>query len=234
MPVSSAIGRIVVFSGELSRAQQISEYLSYKGIDAVICRSEDDASYFIAVIEADKDEALAIIKDLEESDVKAKSSLKNSPTFTFVAKKLDVINNSSYLFIICGGIVIVLALLRLLRIIATEGVHDAFLIAELVLGVFFFLFGLRIFVQSIEAKKRLSKETAYTLEVINWFLSTYTPEDLDKLAEAEEGESSSPSELRRGIICRSISREFDIDDKAYLDYLTDEVYIAMYHKRKLR
>ena len=126
---------------------------------------------------------------------------------------------------------------RLFRISEMSVPLRIFNITELVFGFGFTIFGIVILVQSILARQHLKKENSFMLSVLRDFLNTYSYEDIDKIIEAEgtdtEGANASPAEARKNFIRKYLSREYDIIDPEYLEYLTQEIYISLYQKRKL-
>lgn len=232
MGTKDALGRVIVATREETPAENLSEYLAFSGIDAVLCRGEDGTSFYIAVSEEDEALARKLIEEYESKDTK-KSTNQLSPAFYSALSKLGEISDSAYFFIACGLCVLLFSVLRALGVFNLPHVSLAFSIIGIILGVFFTFFGVRVFIKSRQAKKAFAEENAYTLKVVGWFLGTYSVVDINKVIDADEATGASPSEQRRNIIKKYIDREFAVDDEDYLSYLTEEVYTALYHTRKL-
>ncbi len=228
MSVSQKIGRAVIAKGPQDFAENVSEYLTCSGVEALICY--EDECYLVTVNYEDEEKARRLYEE-KFSDCTPCAN-RRAGSFSGTMKKLGEINDSAFFFVLCGGAVFVIAALRLLNVLKIRGNGSFLTVAELILGFFFLLFGFQIFYKSHQAKKTLAKENAFSLKVIGWFLGTYSSEDLDRMAEADKSDLS-PSEQRRELIRKLINREFSIDDEEYLSYLSDEAYTAMYHTRKL-
>ena len=247
MNEQSEINRVAVGIYPRSQAEELSEYLSYKGVDCILCLDEDRDKCILTVASAHEARAREILSYREQ--VEQAVPKKSRIAFAKVNEKLSDIRVSAVLFIVCGAVVCALGVFRNIPLFMTEGftTGKALAIAELILGLFFLLLGIRTFIKAHDAKKRLREESAFTLKVITWFLGTYSAEDLDKVLESRQrssangpdGGSSStagvnPAQERIDLIRSYISREFDVEDPGYLDYLTQEVYTAIYRLRKFR
>lgn len=237
MSATDSLSKSILTTLPEEKAQDLSEYLTYHGINPLLLRSEDTFSCIVAVDEKERDKCLKLYEDYKrchETPVK-----KHGPIIRVVNEKLNDSLASSFLFLICGGIIFVVSFLRSTKLVAVE--NDIFgsspvlvrivVATELLLGAFFMFFGIRSILKARKARAEESRESQFTLKLITWFLGTYSPEDLDKQLTDEE-DAIAPGDQRRNIIRRCICRQYEIDDEAYLTYLTEEIYASMYHTRK--
>lgn len=239
MSITEEIGRVILTRCTRSEAENLSEYLTFSGIEPMICLDEEGELFLVAVNSEDEEKARQVFERFNKETVREGSGSKrrSSPTMQNVLKRMKRISNSSFFFIICGGFIFLMSAVRLFKISEMSVPLRIFNITELVFGFGFTIFGIVILVQSILARQHLKKENSFMLSVLRDFLNTYSYEDIDKIIEAEdtdtEGANASPAEARKNFIRKYLSREYDIIDPEYLEYLTQEIYISLYQKRKL-
>ena len=237
--INANASKTVVANVSREVAEEISEYLTYKGIDSMLHVSNAD-SYNVLVSPPYKKDAIKLIEQFklmkrgEYSSTDSSSNIKEAPhstTFAELQKKISEISTSPFFFIISGIIVLAMSILSLLGIVAKSGESVWYIIVELVIGILIIIFGMFIFFRKRRAKRHVAYENAFSLKVIGWFLGTYSTLDIDKIIEAEKNAPS--SESRKALIRKYIYREYSIKDEKYLSFLTSEVYIAMYHTKRL-
>ena len=87
-------------------------------------------------------------------------------------------------------------------------------------------------------KRQILEESQYTQKVQEWFVSTYTAEQIDSCIRAvTDSPYTSAAELvnqRITLIRNYLDREYDFQEEAWLNYLTREIYISIYEKPMLR
>lgn len=238
MSVTEEIGREILTKCSRAEAENLSEYLTFSGIEPMICLDEDGELFLVAVNSEDSEKAQAIFKKYQSqkngSDSSAAHAFKRptSPVMKNVLRRMKRITNSSFFFILCGGFIFALSLARMLKFSGMPLVHKIINITELAFGLGFFIFGIVVLCQSVLARKHLKKESSFTINILRDFLSTYSYEDIDKVVEAA-GEDVSPIEARKKFIRAYITREYDSLDPEYIDYLIEEIYMSLYSKRKL-
>lgn len=241
MPYWSALGRTIITQDSPEYAEAIANFLNNEGIDATVTSDPQTFLCTVTVPEDQEQEAGRLMEKYHQSAKPAEElaedyrqeSLAHSPSFVPSEEKFRTSTNSSFIFIICGGVIFILALVHffLISFQLQEGtMHDCIL--ELILGFIFLLFGISTQQKVRMLKSRIMEENAFNDQLINWFTQTYPPDYLDRniYAAADEGE---PKEeelffLRRQLIHDYILREYDISDTAYLDYITDLIYKKLY------
>ncbi len=236
MPLEN-IGKSIVASLPRSEAESLCRYLNYHRVPALVCASQCGDVCGVAVCSESLDDALRLVRGYEtchRPDLR-----RRPPVITVITEKVSDLTTSAILFTVCGGAVILISALRLTHVVRFRSllpeqfgtVSTVLTYLELALGALFLFFGIRSLVRARRARSCASTESAMTLRILTWLLGTYAPEDLDRLAEAEEA-GDDPCDTRRRVISGCIRREFSIEDEKYLEYLTEEAYAALYHTRK--
>ena len=96
--------------------------------------------------------------------------------------------------------------------------------------------GYSVLKQAEQSRERVSAENAFTLHVMEWFISTYTAIHIDyTISAANGGADLKLDELKRqrkDLIRSYVTREFSIEDAEYLNYLVGEIYAAVFEKTR--
>ena len=243
MPYWDTIGRSLVLEGTKERCDQIAEYLTFNGIDATVASSITEEEFVVTVPKELGDKAYALYEkymDAENHEDDTYSSyrencLKHSPNFVPSEEKFRTSTNSSVAFLCAGFIVILMAIIHFILVI-TQTMTDSTIrecIIELILGFIFMMFGISTQQKVRMLETKMQEENSFTNQIVDWCVQIYPAEHLDKCIDAASDEHEIAEEerffLRRQLIQNYILREYDIQDSAYLDYITDLIYKKLYH-----
>lgn len=246
MPYCEMLGRIIVARESEAASEKIIEYLTHSGIDATLSRDPEKDLYIVSVPKAQQETAEKLMnryREYEEADPDREDTylsdfLIRSPVFVRAEDRFKDTTSSAIAFITAGGIILVVALVHcviVLRTVQVAAYGSRFF--ELGLGVLFVSYGVYTMHKANEIKSMIEAENAFTTTVIEWFASTYSAWQLDDtILAASDGTRLTMEEKyfsRKDLIRSYISREFCIDDPAYLEYLAEETYISIFEKPKL-
>lgn len=246
MPYCEMLGRIVIARESEATSEKIIEYLTHAGIDATLSRDPEKDLYVVSVPKAQQETAERLMvkyREYEESDpdkedLYLSSFLIHSPVFVRAEDRFKDTTSSAIAFITAGGIILLIALVHCVVILRTVG-YAAYggRFFELGLGILFVSYGVHTMHKAEEIKDLIEAENAFTTTVIEWCTSTYSAWQLDDtILAASDGRRLTMEEKyfsRKDLIRSYISREFCIDDLAYLEYLAEETYVSIFEKPKL-
>ena len=247
MPYWEMLGRAVVTLASKSVSEEISEYLTYSGLDATVSYDQDSDCYIVSVPLAQENTAERLMEnypdaDPEENQVPEIDFLHNrvcSPAFVRAEDKFKDTTGSALIFLFAGSLVFVLAIAHcVLVLLDYRKDSSSGCLIELALGALFLGFGLYTLRKANEIKGRIQEENEYITHVIEWCVSTYPASQIDMTVNAAtEGIALSPEDryfLRKDLLRCYIIREFNVEDPSYLEYLTEETYISIFEKKKLQ
>lgn len=241
MPYWEALGRAIVTQESQEYAEAIARFLNDEGIDATITRDSSSLLYTVTVPKDQEPDAGRLMERYhlqarpaeEQAEAYRRQTLSPSPSFVPSEEKFRTSTNSSFIFVICGAVIFVMALVHFFLIIyhVQEGTMDD-CVLELILGFIFLMFGITTQQKVRIMKDKILEENAFNDQLIRWFTQTYPADYLDRLILAASEDQEIPEEemffLRRQLIHDNILREYDIKDTAYLDYITDLIYKKLY------
>lgn len=240
-----ALGRSLAAEDTKMRADYIADYLSCAGLDASVSLSPEGDLYAVTVpadqqMTADRlmqsyyaKQARVENKSMNESYYR-EHCLAQQPDFMPQEEKFRTDTHSSMFYTVCGAIVFVLAIVHFFLAFGHHTPEDLrACVLELMLACIFILFGLSTQQKVRILQDRILEENAFTDGIIRWCTNTYSAEQIDNCIRAACEESDlSPECLsvkRRDLIQDYILREYNISDKAYLDYVTDTIYKKFYY-----
>ena len=238
MPYWEMLGRAVVTLASKSVSEEISEYLTYSGLDATVSYDQDRDCYIVSVPLAQENTAERLMEnypdaDPEENQVPEIDFLRHHPRHRGRAGR------AGRVFLFAGSLVFVLAIAHcVLVLLDYRKDSSSGCLIELALGALFLGFGLYTLRKANEIKGRIQEENEYITHVIEWCVSTYPASQIDMTVNAAtEGIALSPEDryfLRKDLLRCYIIREFNVEDPSYLEYLTEETYISIFEKKKLQ
>ncbi len=178
-------------------------------------------------------EALSALYDAEEDEIR--DAEKSVPVHAYVGKdtQYEDMRSSASAFYIVGVILAVFTVLTLTGVIplfpAGAGRY-LFCGLAAVMAIICFVVGFSSGRSAGKLKVEADDEKKETDELISWFLSNYSADDIDALIRSEEPDlSEEEMDLRRfDIIEDFFVTERDLPDPAYVDELCDEVYSRLY------
>ncbi len=236
-----ALGRSLSAQATQEDANRIADFFQDMGLDTTVSSDPKDGLFDVLVLQGQEKEAARLLAHFrrQEAERQARAAayradcLEASPHFVPSEEKFRTSTNSSFLFIISGLIIIILALLHFFILIYHRQTSEVSAsLIELIFGFFFILFGINTHQKVRILKDRILEENAFTDQVVRWYTSTYSAEHMDKCIDAASASPDATDEerffLRRQLMRDYILREYDISDPAYLDYLTDLIYKRLY------
>ncbi len=178
-------------------------------------------------------ESLAALYEAEDEE--AVRSERIRPVHAYVDKdtRYEDMRSSASAFFIVGALLAVFAVLTVIGVIPilSAGAGNYLLggVAA-VMAIVCFAVGFSSDKSAKQLKVEAADEDKETAELISWFVSNYTAEDIDSLIKSEEPDlSEEEMALRRFDVIEDIFvTEHDLPDPAYVDELCDEVYSRLY------
>ena len=170
--------------------------------------------------------------DLHMPEDIAASMPKPVQVYESKAQKYEDLKSSASAFLIVGSILLAVSVVYWTGIISLPMVGNSKIIFQSTLCIMGIL-SLAVFFNTNRSAKQLQpeieKEKNQTKELIEWFLSQWRPEDIDR--EIEDHDSLPQEELslkRFQIIQDHLITNKDLPDPAYVDALSEEIYSQLY------
>ena len=245
MPYWEALGREVILMGSEETCERISQHLAFLGLDSSVAVDSATDSFVVSVPAAQFEEASNILTTLNAKEESGEDyinyeneSKTASPAYITAADRYNNSTGFALFFIGLASCVFMMALVHILTAVHTGNIpNDAFAWASLILGVILLAVGLRFLIRARHMRDGIAVENAFTLQVVEWCISTYSPSHIDQTIKASSGPPpvtyEAVTQRRKGLIKSYISREFNVEDASYLQYLADEAYTSIFEKRKL-
>ena len=190
----------------------------------------EQAEYAAAQASMTFDDGLEV---LEGENAKTAAAYCGSPVYVNKAQKQEDLKSSASAFIIVGGFMLIFSVLCWANIISlpmTGGSRIMFQSVLTIMGVG----SLIIAVKSAASAKSMSGEIAQeenkTQNLLTWFTTTYTADDIDKQIYADTS-TMAPEELslkRFDVIADLLVTNQDLPDQGYVDALCEEIYAKMF------
>ena len=179
---------------------------------------------------------LAAIKEMaQENGENTETACRREPAQVYVKKsqRFDDLQSSASAFLLIGSIMTLGGVLLWLGIIPLPMAGVSGIITKSVLTLMGIGALIVAFTSSKDAKKlsgQIAQEEETTKNIIQWFLDTYTGEQLDKQILSESGQLS-PEEhsLKRfDLIQDLLITNKDLADPSYVDLLCEEIYSKLF------
>lgn len=158
---------------------------------------------------------------------------KVADVYVSASQKIEDRRSSSAAFLLVGGAILAFASLCLLGVVSlplsgislyfTQGILTA-------MGLGFLFVAFRAHTSIKELDGQAEAEEARNQEIIRWFTANWSGEDLDKaISSAETGLEQQEIELRRyALIQYRVVKEKQLTNQAYVDFIVEEIYNALY------
>lgn len=237
----------MAFSGEPALAKRVLDFLIYCGIQTAELSNEESEEELEAEpktrLSVSKEEYAETIKHIgvflteersaREEPEESKSDPSKTTPHRYVKKSVQYedLHSSGMTLLAVGGAGIVFFILNIAGVL-----HFSFssnILFYLVMGVifvFFVVMGAITLSRAAKVKTQIAEEEQATEDILQWFLETYTPDDID-LACADIHENT-PDEARYFSRSAYIKHELDTKlealDEAYLDALAEQLYEKLY------
>ncbi|MDO4327382.1 MAG: hypothetical protein Q4E24_15385 [bacterium] len=204
------------------------EYQKMHGIAPTSSASEE---------EYEEDPADSLKAELEQSgsiaQMTSPTRAPHSTPYVKQADKYEDLKSSAAAFWGVGGILLVFSILAWLQIIPIPVAGTArylFLGVLTAMGVFSIIIALSTQKSARQAQASIASEEKNTKEIIDWFLQTFSAEEIEKRITLEYGDLS-PEErsLKRfELIQDYLITGKDIPDESYVDELSEEIYSRLF------
>ncbi len=240
----NTLGRVVIARETSEGAERMCEYLTYSGVDATVSLDADSSLYVVTVPKEKARDAAILIDRLtlryvtEDPAARAyKENISSFPAFERSGSRFRYQSRTAFILFGLSGFVILVTLIQSAFFIPGQPTHLS-VFAWITLGISLALIFAGYFVlkQAELSRERLAAENAFTLHVMEWFISTYTPLHIDyTINAADGGQNLKLDELkdrRKDLIRSYVTREFSIEDPEYLNYLIDELYASVFEKTR--
>lgn len=250
--------QIPVASESKEVASRIEAFFRYSGLEQVSVRYDQITdSYKLLVNESDYRTAVKLLniynieeqkKELEserlleqeKEEETAEELLYTHTNKVFVKseEKYQELRSSATALISVGSILLIAEAIDLLNIIqlnlnpVTEILMQVLFVG---MGLAFLIGGIISYRKAASMKGDIQEENELMAEVLDWFLHTYHPMDLDRdideaLTEDETLEPTERAFRRLELIKSYINSEFDIPDESLVDDLSETLYQRLYEE----
>lgn len=240
----NTLGRVVIARETSEGAERMCEYLTYSGVDATVSLEQDSSLYVVTVPKDQARDAAILIDRLtlryvtEDSAAREyKENISSFPAFERSGSRFRYQSRTAFILFAASGLVILATLIQN-ALIGPGEPKKLSIGAWITLGIGLALVAAGYFVlkQAERSRERVAAENAFTLHVMEWFISTYTPLHIDyTISAANGGADLKLDELkdrRKQLIRSYVTREFSIEDPGYLDYLIEEIYASVFEKAR--
>ncbi len=174
--------------------------------------------------------------DVGSTEEELQTILPPEPVHVYVDKsqKYDDLKSSASAFLLIGGVLLIVSVLCWTGIINIPMAPVSRLIfqgALTVMGVF----SLIVFATTTRSAKKLAPEIAeekhQTQDMIDWFTSQYTADDIDSDIGSKDGLTDEELSLKRfQLIQDYLVTGQDLPDQAYVDALSEEIYTKLFER----
>lgn len=248
-PDEHALEKKMAFSGEPELAERILKFLMYSGIQTAelgnvtseegldaelktpVFISEEEYGEAIKHIGIFLAEEKAAREDTEEFKP---APVKSTPR-RYVKKSVQYedLHSSGITLLVVGSVGIVFFILSLTGILPFSlGSNFLFYLVMGVVFVFFVAMGAITLSRAAKVKTQIAEEEQATEDILNWFLETYTADDID-LACADIHEDT-PDEARYYSRSAYIKHELDTNlealDESYLEALAEQIFEKLFER----
>lgn len=216
--------------GPLVSSKEEAQAIACK--EAEQLRREQEAQLAARMEEAALEEELLRAAEQETSS-EQKNRREPARVYVKKAQRYEDLQSSSSAFLLVGSIMLASGVLFWLSVIPMPIAGFSGIITKTLLVVMGAAALYVAFTSSKDAKKlsgQIAQEEETTKQLISWFVSEYTGEQLDQKILSEFGELS-PEELslkRFELIQDLLVTNHDLPDPSYVDLLSEEIYGKLY------
>lgn len=215
----------------LEELQKQQELAKQRLAQAELLRQELDQQ---GLSEHAADKCFTDPEDAVPEDMEYKSSEKPIPGHVFVKKeqKYDDLKSSSSAFFGVGLVLLAgsIACWSGIIPIPLTGFHRILILSALTLmGIFALTVAVKAAGDAKKLAPQIADENRRTQELIQWFLDSYSPKDLD--CDIPNSSELAPEELslkRFQLIQDLLITHHDLPDPAYVDLLCEEIYSRLF------
>lgn len=244
MPYWEALGRIAIAKEDQATSDRITQFLNYSGVDAAISYDSETSMYYISVPSEQADAARRLLDSFEDSRLSKKDHLLcaprvlHEPVFVSEEDRFKDTTSAAMAFLVSGAVIFVASISRCLFYVHDSRELTSSDIILLWLGICFLGFGIYTMNRARTIRSQIIEEDRFITEIIEWFVSTYTAAQLDECIRAACDSPYSTIEERRTrriqLIEDYIDREISLKNVNWRDYLTQEIYVSIFEKPKIK
>lgn len=218
--------------GPLVESKEVADAMKKKQQEEEYARQR---AQFEAMQAAMAQQAAAAAARGEDPDVPRRRVVRNEPDHVYIKKsqKYDDLKSSASAFLLVGGVLTAACVLCWTGIISLPlaGLGKYLMQGVLtVMGIGFLIIGLKSMSAAKSVSGEVKQEEQATRDLVNWFTSTYTAQQIDRQIMHDYGDMD-PEELslkRFYLIHDLIIVNQDLHNESYLDLLCEEIYSKMF------
>lgn len=249
-PRTAAPAMVNLIAAEAPLAERILEFLSYSGMDVHMDFDQEADLFSLTVPKNQYEKGVKLMRVLLASEVmhsmedeRRDRPLDTEPVRVHVraSDKYTYTSSSALSFLLVGSFLMMILLLTAFDIIRISFLGQARTLADIVLtavSIAFLCVGFLSWRKALELESKIQEEDQFNESVYQWFLSTYTGDQIDQTADAEMDQdvAMNPEKQytiisdeirclkRMDVIREYLKREYRQLDNGYVEYLCEELY----------
>lgn len=249
-PRTAAPAMVNLIAAEAPLAERIVEFLSYSGMDVHMDFDQEADLFSLTVPENQYEKSVKLMRVLlanemlhSMEDKQRSRQFDSEPVRVHIkaSDKYTDTSSSALSFLLVGTFLMTVLLLTAFNIIRISFWGPARMLADIVLtamGCSFLCIGLLSWRKAMSLETKIQEEDQFNESVYQWFLSTYTGDQIDQSADAQMDQdvALNPEKQytiisdeirclkRMDVIREYLKREYRQLDNGYVEYLCEELY----------
>lgn len=249
-PRTAAPAMVNLIAAEAPLAERIVEFLSYSGMDVHMDFDQEADLFSLTIPENQYEKSVKLMRVLlanemlhSMEDEQRSRQFDSEPVRVHIkaSDKYTDTSSSALSFLLVGTFLMTVLLLTTSNIIRISFWGPARMLADIVLtamGCSFLCIGLLSWRKAMSLETKIQEEDQFNESVYQWFLSTYTGEQIDQSADAQMDQdvALNPEKQytiisdeirclkRMDVIREYLKREYRQLDNGYVEYLCEELY----------
>lgn len=249
-PRTAAPAMVNLIAAEAPLAERIVEFLSYSGMDVHMDFDQEADLFSLTIPENQYEKSVKLMRVLlanemlhSMEDEQRSRQFDSEPVRVHIkaSDKYTDTSSSALSFLLVGTFLMTVLLLTASNIIRISFWGPARMLADIVLtamGCSFLCIGLLSWRKAMSLETKIQEEDQFNESVYQWFLSTYTGEQIDQSADAQMDQdvALNPEKQytiisdeirclkRMDVIREYLKREYRQLDNGYVEYLCEELY----------
>lgn len=249
-PRTTAPAMVNLLAAEAPLAERIVEFLSYSGMDVHMDFDQEADLFSLTVPENQYEKSVKLMRVMLANEVmhsmedeRRGRQFDAEPVRIHVkaSDKYTDTSSSAISFLLVGTLLMAVLLLTSFDIIRISFLGQARTLTDILLtaiSVTFLFIGLLSWRKALLLETEIQEEDQFNESVYQWFLSTYTGDQIDQTADAEMDQdvAMNPEKQytiisdeirclkRMDVIREYLKREYRQLDNGYVEYLCEELY----------
>lgn len=249
-PGTAAPAMVNLIAAEAPLAERIVEFLSYSGMDVHMDFDQEADLFSLTVPENQYEKSVMLMRVLlaneaihSMEDEQRNRQFDAEPVRVHVkaSDKYTDTSSSALSFLLVGTLLMTVLLLWTFGIIRISFLGPARMLTDIVLTAMscsFLCVGLFSWRKALQLETKIQEENQFNESVYQWFLSTYTGDQIDQSADAQMDQdvAMNPEKQytiisdeirclkRMDVIREYLKREYRQLDNGYVEYLCEELY----------